>query len=506
MPPVSTDTITVVCSCGKKLKAPASAAGKKAKCPACGNVMKIEAPAGAPAAAPKVPPVPTEALEAAKAANKAGAVTAKKVAPPPPPPVPADDHHDDGGDDLGGLYELAAVEKQARSAGAVDDSPRCPKCFTELPSGAVLCTNCGFDLRARKQITTQKGDPKPQAKGAGVLSYGGGKGGKKDKMAPQGSFLVGIACCMGFALGGALLWFLLEISTGIWTAYCAMGVGALAGVGMQIGQKGYSKLGGWVAVAATFVSIIIANVAIGAWEVTHIKIPGQTKQTAKLEDQEKKLSADEAKYDDRVLEQFREEYRKAHPASPGKADTSADTSDEADDSGDGEGGGKSMNRYLREEIAERQAAVDKVKAMSKPDYDALIAKLDEKDEREELIEHLTQEELARRNVSIHQSSYEDHLKASHDIAQKQVDGMTRDQVKAALGPRQEKAKAEAKQQMENFEKDMKDKGLDDEAKGAAARTGVFLIILLLIFGWRTIMFVILGLAFAYRTASGGVSG
>ncbi len=506
MPPVSTDTITVLCSCGKKLKAPASAAGKKAKCPACGNVMKIEAPAASTGAAPVVPPVSSAALEAAKAGKTAGAVTAKKAAAPPPPPIPADDHHD-GGDDLGGLYELAAVEKQARSAGAVDDSPRCPKCFTELPSGAVLCTSCGFDLRARKQITTQKGDPKPQpAKGGGVLSYGGGKAGKKDKMAPQGSFLVGIACCLGFALGGALLWFLLEISTGIWTAYCAMGVGALAGVGMQIGQKGYSKLGGWVAVAATFVSIIIANVAIGAWEVTHIKIPGQTKQTAKLEDQEKKLSADESKYDERVLEQFREEYRKAHPAVAGKADTSADTSDSADGDDSGDEGGRSFNRLMRDEINERQAAVDKVKAMPKADYDALIAKLDEKDEREELIEHLTQEEIAKRGVSRYQSSYEDHLKASHDIAQKQVDGMTRDQVKAALGPRQEKAKAEAKQQMENFEKDMKDKGLDDDAKGAAARTGVFLIILLLIFGWRTILFVILGMAFAYRTASGGVSG
>jgi hypothetical protein len=500
MPPVSTDTITVICPCGKKLKAPASAAGKKAKCPSCGNVMKLDAPAGAAGAAPAVPPVPTEALAAAKAANSAGAVTAKKVAAPPPPPAPAD-HADDGGDDLGDLYALAAVEKQARSAGAVDDSPRCPKCFTELPSGAVLCTNCGFDLRTRKALSTTRGDAAPPALkplGGGVLNYGAGKAGKKDKMAPQGSFLVGLACCAGFAAAGSIVWFLIGYFTGYSFGFIAMGVGALAGVGMQIGQKGYSKLGGLVASALTLLAIILANIALFVAVLAHP--PGQTKQSAKLEDQEKKLTAEEKGYDPRVLEQFQEEYRKAHPSASAKADTSADSSsDEGDDDA-------SANRYLRRDIDERQAAVDKVKAMPKPDYDATVAKLDEQEERNELIEHLTQEELSRRNVSIHQSSYEDHYNSAHDLSKKQVDGMTRDQVKAALGPRQEKAKAEAQQRMQNFEKDLKDKGLGDDAKGAAVRTGVFLIILLLIFGWKTIFFVILAMFFAYRTASGGVSG
>ena len=44
MSDIGTDTISVKCVCGKKLKAPASAAGRKARCPKCGNVMTLEAP------------------------------------------------------------------------------------------------------------------------------------------------------------------------------------------------------------------------------------------------------------------------------------------------------------------------------------------------------------------------------------------------------------------------------------------------------------------------------
>jgi hypothetical protein len=490
MPPVSTDTITVVCPCGKKLKAPASAAGKKAKCPSCGNVMKLEASAGGAAPSPSAPPpVPS--------VPKAGAATARKAAPPPPPPA---DHADDGGGDLDDLYALAAVEKQARTAGAIDDSPRCPKCFGELPSGAVLCTNCGFDLRSRKQITIQKGDNKPAPKAGGLFGAGGkasAKGGKKDKMAPQGSFLIGVACCAGFATAGALVWFLIGYFTGYSIGFVAMGVGALAGVGMQIGQKGYSKLGGVVAAALTLVAIIVANIAIAVVILAH---PGgsdhQTKQEEKLEEQVTKLDTELEKYDERVVVQIEQEHYKAAKAA-GKR-TSEDEEFDSDESD---------TKYLKRQVAEKQAVLDKLTAMPKAEYDGLIAKLDEQEEREELISHLTQEELTRRNVSIHQSSYEDHYNASHDIAKKQVDALSLDQVKAQLGPRKQKAEAETKQRMENFKQDMKAKGLDEDGGGSTAvRTGVFLIILLLIFGWKTIWFVILAMFFAYRTASGGVSG
>ena len=51
-PPLPAGKISVSCSCGKTLKAPASAAGKTAKCPACGTPLTIPAPA--PAGEPEV--------------------------------------------------------------------------------------------------------------------------------------------------------------------------------------------------------------------------------------------------------------------------------------------------------------------------------------------------------------------------------------------------------------------------------------------------------------------
>src|SRR5262245_37012093 len=102
--PATGDTISVQCACGKKLKAPASAVGRKAKCPACGNVVT--------------------------------------TAPPPPPPAPMPED-----DPLAGMYELAEAEKQAAHTNQIVDSPRCPKCGADMGTGAVLCVNCGYDMR-----------------------------------------------------------------------------------------------------------------------------------------------------------------------------------------------------------------------------------------------------------------------------------------------------------------------------------------------------------------------
>src|SRR3954453_22236198 len=101
------ETISVHCECGKKLKAPATAVGRKAKCPACGNVLVIT---------------------------------------PPPPPEPVED------DGLGALYDLANAEQSAAASNQVDDSPRCPKCAAEMGTGAVLCVNCGYDMRSKSKL------------------------------------------------------------------------------------------------------------------------------------------------------------------------------------------------------------------------------------------------------------------------------------------------------------------------------------------------------------------
>ncbi len=52
-------TISVMCSCGEQLQAPASAAGTQATCPGCGAALLLGAPARA---AVRPPPIPAQVL------------------------------------------------------------------------------------------------------------------------------------------------------------------------------------------------------------------------------------------------------------------------------------------------------------------------------------------------------------------------------------------------------------------------------------------------------------
>ncbi|HEX3357784.1 MAG TPA: hypothetical protein VHS31_12505 [Tepidisphaeraceae bacterium] len=209
--------ISVLCGCGKKLKAPASAVGRKAKCPSCGNVLTIEAP------------------------------------PPPPPAAPEED------DPFGALYDLAEAEKKAAVTNQVDDSPRCPKCGTSMGSGAVLCVNCGYDLRSKSKVTA-----KPVQAGKPILDLESAKTPKKnkDKMAPQGSFMAGLGLSVALGAVGGLIWFLVTWFTDWDFVFLSVLIGALAGAGMKMGQKGFSKLGGWAAMGVTFAIVFLARSAV----------------------------------------------------------------------------------------------------------------------------------------------------------------------------------------------------------------------------------------------------
>src|SRR5688572_29749903 len=151
----STATISVMCSCGKKLKAPASAVGRKAKCPKCGNVLT--------------------------------------VAPPPPPP--------DDDNSLDALYDLAQESEQ--HAAQQQLAPRCPGCMREMANGAVVCTNCGYDTRKGKAVAAPVVEGTRFNPAAAAALEKSNKRGKpvEDKMAPQGPFWKGLL----FSAGGAVI-------------------------------------------------------------------------------------------------------------------------------------------------------------------------------------------------------------------------------------------------------------------------------------------------------------
>ena len=187
------DSIQVVCQCGKKLKAPATAVGKKARCPACGNTMVLSAPKVATEAAPRKTPAPATVL--------------------------ADD------DGLAGLYDLA---DQANSAP------------TLAPTQTIAV-------------------PAPTVSAKPTLNYAAQK---KDPLAPQGSFVAGIAMSIAYALAASVLWFLVAYFTGVSIGYIGALIGLAAGLGMRAGLKGFNTLAGYTASAITLAAILVAKFAV----------------------------------------------------------------------------------------------------------------------------------------------------------------------------------------------------------------------------------------------------
>jgi hypothetical protein len=245
----SENVISVVCDCGKRLKGPASAAGKKARCPACGTTLLLS-PGGISADA-----IPTPSQQGVRSnATPATAVARTKTARPVPLPVPAAAHEED---DLGAMYELA---QQANVAETNANIVVCPQCRAVMDDQAVLCTNCGYDTRTGKSLAV---DSAPVPVNGKASAKAGKKAGKPmDYMAADGSIVMGIVLSAVFALLASLVWIGVAWATGFAIGYIAILIGGAAGVGMQIGHKGYSKAGGVIAAFMTLGAIIVAKVVV----------------------------------------------------------------------------------------------------------------------------------------------------------------------------------------------------------------------------------------------------
>ena len=116
------EKITVPCPCGAKLKAPATAVGRKAKCPKCGEVLTVQAAAGAPRAVASQSAA--SAAPALRPASKPQAkVQAKPQSVPKPPPVDLDDPFDDALNDLAGWLDGPAAPAESVDARSADHGP-----------------------------------------------------------------------------------------------------------------------------------------------------------------------------------------------------------------------------------------------------------------------------------------------------------------------------------------------------------------------------------------------
>jgi hypothetical protein len=230
----TSSVISVTCDCGKRLKAPAAAAGKRARCPACGNEHVLPAPASAPPADPFDESGPSNA-------------------------APQHDDHDP----FGALDELANQENApAAQSGAV----HCPQCRSDMTGGAVLCVNCGYDTRTGQSAAAAVAVAPAPAPAAfarpGLPSFGKKTGKNVDHMAPTGSLVLGVVFSAVFALIASILWIVVAWLTGFTVAYIAILIGIAAGIGMQVGHKGQSQAGGLIAGAMTLLAILIAKVIV----------------------------------------------------------------------------------------------------------------------------------------------------------------------------------------------------------------------------------------------------
>jgi hypothetical protein len=160
-------------------------------------------------------------------------------------------------DPFDALDELA---RQEESAAPLEDIARCAQCASPMPQGAVICTQCGYDTRTGKTLTVAKA-PVP-AKQPAVAARGGKGKAAIDRMAPQGSFAAGLIVSLLFAVAASTVWIGLAYATGFSIGYVAILIGGAAGVGMQLGHKGYSREGGIAAAALTFVAILLAKWAV----------------------------------------------------------------------------------------------------------------------------------------------------------------------------------------------------------------------------------------------------
>ena len=437
-----TDHITVQCTCGKRLKAPASAAGKKAKCPKCGSVVRIDAP--------------------------------------PPPP------EEEGVLGLDALYDLAEKEAQvaAQQEATAPATVRCPSCGSALQADAVLCVNCGYDLRTRSKVAPKREQPAP---GMPVPKYldAGKKSGPKDKIAPQRSIFIGIAGSAAGALIGGLVWFGVAMATGYEFYFLALIVGAAAGAGMQIGQQGYSTIGGFIAGGMTFVGVLLAKLAIVA--AVLMPMVNRSSRAGKIVEGDPAVSH-------AIVEELEQQTYKEMKIDPEDA-----------------------TEEQMEKVEKR--ALAKAERLTPAERNALIKRVKEREAREELEELYTYEYAQSKNIDLDEANEKVSGQVEAEVKQK-LDAMTPAQRDAELKRLRAKADAEEKEAMKKFEEEAEaekskpgaaaaapdNDDADDAGLSTGAKVGLGVLLIGVLFGIKGLFFTIGGMLLAYRTAAGAVWG
>lgn len=211
--------ITFSCqNCRKKYRVKDALAGKTAKCGACDTRMKIPAPVAAVAA-----PLPD--LQDLSSG----------LAPQPN----LDDFFDEA--------LSPSTTPSSSSAPVYSHNPltkSCSSCGNTLKANALLCTNCGFDLRTNKKTKTEK------------TKYTGPPRDTTQRTASLGKGALFSAICTAM---GAAVWLGIMVLTGHQFNWIAWVLGCAAGVGMSMGHDKFSTTAGLFAASISLLGIVVAK-------------------------------------------------------------------------------------------------------------------------------------------------------------------------------------------------------------------------------------------------------
>src|SRR5205823_4799923 len=181
-------------------------------------------------------------------------------------------------------------------------------------------------------------------------------------------------------------------------------VGVAAGLGMQIGHKGFSKLGGGVAVCVTFVVLIAVRIAV----VVAVLMPGIVKEARKSAAELEREQIEQR--DERVATILARDELKAKGLNPDDIDEEKTEWQQAEKRGD-----------------------EKLKKMSQSEYEAMLPKVEQYEIRERLIGRQMDGQLRSMGLNPDYKRVEegDYKKARQTLAAK-VDKLTPAQQKAEL--------------------------------------------------------------------------
>jgi hypothetical protein len=220
--------IVVTCeACAGRFSVGEQHAGKTAKCPRCGQRLVI------PKAHETTRPKPEVALP------PQGQVTPKPSVQP-----------------SSGLADLL---DEVKLPSVPSSGPKCPACGYPVAANAVLCVQCGYDARTGTKLAAPEPATDPAAGSEAGTAKKKKKKKSKDASAAAATYLRGCICCAVGVVIGAAIWYGVAMATGYEVGWIAWGMGALAGLGMQIGYGKDDDLSGITAALMAVLGIFLAK-------------------------------------------------------------------------------------------------------------------------------------------------------------------------------------------------------------------------------------------------------